>query len=143
MSYNNMGFPQLKLNSSYDSEDDVVNSFYNPVLSQAVSYSRLAGFFSSSALAVVARGMSNFIRNNGKMELIVGAKLQENDVEAIRQGMEEPEKLIEKMCVQDLYSINNEFINDHVSALGWMVANKTLEIKVAIVTDDTGLPLDA
>ena len=143
MSYNNMGFPQLKLNSSYDSEDDVVNSFYNPVLSQAVSYSRLAGFFSSSALAVVARGMSNFIRNNGKMELIVGAKLQKNDVEAIRQGMEEPEKLIEKMCMQDLYLINNEFINDHVSALGWMVANKTLEIKVAIVTDDTGLPLDA
>lgn len=138
-----MGFPQLKLNPSYDSEDDVVNSFYNPVLSQAVSYFRLAGFFSSSALAVAARGMSNFIKNNGKMELIAGAKLQKNDVEAIRQGMEEPEILIEKICVQDLYSINNEFINDHVSALGWMVANKTLEIKVAIVTDDTGVPLDA
>ncbi len=143
MFYNNMGFPQLKLNPSYDSEDDVLNSFYNPVLSQAVSYYRLAGFFSSSALAVAARGMSNFIKNNGKMELIVGAKLQKHDVEAIQQGLEEPEKLIEKMCVQDLYSINNEFVNDHVSALGWMVANKTLEIKVAIVTDDTGMPLDA
>lgn len=138
-----MGFPQLKLNPSYDSEDDVLNSFYNPVLSQAVSYCRLAGFFTSSALAVAARGMSNFLINNGKMKLLAGAQLQKKDVEVIRQGLEEPEKLIEKICLQDLYSINDEFITDHVSALGWMVANKTLEIKVAIVTDDTGIPLDA
>ncbi|VVB86449.1 Type III restriction enzyme, res subunit [uncultured archaeon] len=137
-----MIFPQSNLNPSYDSDDDILNSFYIPVLSQAVSYCRLAGFFSSSTLAVAARGMSNFIKNNGKMKLIVGAKLQKNDVEAIQQGLEEPEKLIEKICMQDLYTRNNEFVNDHVSALGWMVANKTLEIKVAIVTDDTGIPLD-
>jgi hypothetical protein len=138
-----MGFPQLKLNPSYDSEDDVLNSFYIPVLSQAVLYHRLAGFFTSSSLAVAARGMSNFIKNNGKMKLVVGAKLQKDDVEAIRQGLEEPGQLIEKISLLDLYSINDEFVNDHVSALGWMVANKTLEIKVAIVTDDTGIPLDA
>lgn len=138
-----MGLSQLKLKSSYDSEDDVLNSVYIPVLSQAVLYHRLAGFFTSSSLAVAARGMSNFIKNNGKMKLVVGAKLQKDDVEAIRQGLEEPEQLIEKISLQDLYSINNEFVNDHVSALGWMVANKTLEIKVAIVTDDTGIPLDA
>jgi hypothetical protein len=138
-----MGFQQLGLNPSYDSEDDVLSSFYIPVLSQAVSYHRLAGFFTSSTLAIAAKGMSNFLINNGKMKLIVGAQLQKKDVEAIRQGLEEPEKLIEKICLQNLYSINDEFINDHVSALGWMVANKTLEIKVAIVTDDTGIPLDA
>lgn len=138
-----MGLPQLELKSSYDSEEDVLNSFYIPVLSQVTTYHRLAGFFSSTALAVAARGMSNFIKNNGKMKLVVGAKLHKDDVEAIRQGLEEPEKLIEKISLQELYAINNELINDHVSALGWMVANKTLEIKVAILTDETGVPLDA
>lgn len=138
-----MSLSQLKLKSSYDSEEDVLNSFYIPVLSQATTYNRLAGFFSSTTLAVAARGMSNFIKNNGKMKLVVGAKLHKDDVEAIREGLEEPKKLIEKISLQDLYAINNELINDHVSALGWMVANKTLEIKVAIVTDETGIPLDA
>lgn len=138
-----MSLRELKLKSSYDEENDVLNSFYIPVLSHATTYYRLAGFFSSNTLAASAKGISNFIKNKGKMKLIVGARLQKEDIEAIRKGLEEPEQLIKKIALEDLTSISNELINDHVSALGWMVANKTLEIRVAIVTDETGFPLDA
>jgi len=38
--------------------------------------------------------------------------------------------------ITELSDIKDEFIRDHVSALGWMVANKMLEIKVAVVEDE-------
>ena len=49
-------FRKLKLKSSYETgEDDLLEEFYAPVLKCAASYDRIAGFFSSSSLAVVAR----------------------------------------------------------------------------------------
>ena len=48
-----MGFKDLSLKEAYDSdEDDVLNDFYISVLSQAVTYDRIAGYFSSSILAL-------------------------------------------------------------------------------------------
>lgn len=138
-----MSLQELELKQAYDSgEDDIVEKFYIPVLSQSVLYRRLAGFFSSTALSIAARGLANFIANDGHMELVVGAKLHKADIEAIKEGTESPEKVIEKMMLDDLQSIENEFVRDHVRALAWMVANKRLEIKVAVMTDDKGLPLD-
>ena len=47
-----MGFQDISLKISYDSGlDDVLWDFYIPVLSYAKTYDRIAGFFSSSALA--------------------------------------------------------------------------------------------
>ena len=37
--------------------------------------------------------------------------------------------------------MENEFVRDHVRALAWMVANQKLKIKIAIVVDSKGLPL--
>jgi ribosomal 50S subunit-associated protein YjgA (DUF615 family) len=138
-----VSFLDLKLKHDYDSEeDDILNDFYIPILSKAKRYYRLAGFFSSSALAVAAKGMSAFIKNQGRMQLVIGARLQERDVEAIRQGLEEPEKIIAEMMLSDLERLEEEFVRNHVRALAWLVANNQLDIKVAIVTDEYGQPLD-
>jgi hypothetical protein len=136
-------FKEIELKSSYDSEeDDIVTSFYIPVLSQAVRYYRLCGFFSSSALAVAARGIASFVANNGQMKLITGVKLKQADVEAICKGIETPEAVISSVMTRDLESLENEFVRDHVRALAWMVAKGTLEIKVAVVMNKDGLILD-
>lgn len=138
-----MGLRNIEIKAAYDSsEDDIVNSFYIPALSNASQYMRLSGFFSSSALAIVARGISEFIINGGKMKLLVSAKLRKQDVEAITKGLEEPEKIISELVLSDLESMENEFISDHVKALGWMIANKTLEIKIAIPLDEEGKVLE-
>ena len=80
-----MGLRDIQFKPAYDSdEDDVLNEFYIPALSGSTRYRRLAGFFSSSALAVAARGIAGLIRNGGRMELVVGAKLRKVDVEAIK-----------------------------------------------------------
>lgn len=138
-----MSLKDLDLKKAYDSDvDDVLNDFYIPALSNSVKYKRLAGFFSSSSLAVAAKGISRFISNGGHMELICSAKLRRADVEAIKEAYENPAKIIERMILEDLDSLEDEFIRDHVRALGWMIANNTLEIKVAVVTDKNSVPLD-
>lgn len=76
---------QLKINYNSDS-DDILNEFYIPALSNAVRYKRLAGFFSSTCLAIAAKGIAQFIRNGGEMQIVAGAKLQKRDVEAIKKG---------------------------------------------------------
>ena len=82
-----MGFRELEIKESYDSDkDDVLDEFYIPVLSQAVRYRRLAGFFSSTTLATAARGIQGIISNDGTMDLIAGAKLSRTDVEAMNKG---------------------------------------------------------
>lgn len=138
-----MSFRDLNLRIYYDSDtDDVLNEFYIPVLSKAKRYNRLAGFFTSSALAVAARGLAEFIHNNGKMKIIVGAKLQKADVQAILEGKESTEKVIAESMVKDLEDIEDEIIQDHVKALAWLVARNDLEIKVAVLFDNQGKPID-
>ncbi len=61
-----MGLIDLdNLKPYYDSDrDDVLNDFYIPVLKESVDYWRLAGFFSSTALAVASRGIKGLLNNN-------------------------------------------------------------------------------
>lgn len=138
-----MSLKDLHLRNAYDSDfDDILNDFYIPALSNSIKYKRLAGFFSSSSLAVAAKGLSKFIATGGYMELICGAKLRKADVEAIKEGYENPARVIERMMMEDLENLEDEFIQDPVRALGWMVANNKLEINVAVVVDENGAPMD-
>ena len=138
-----MSFRELNLQPCYDSgKDDVLNDFYLPVLRQSTEYFRLAGFFSSTAFAVAARGIRGLLENDGKMKLIAGAVLRKEDVDAIREGLEKPSEVIERLAMDDFDSIEDEFVRNHVRALGWLVAKGKLEIRVAIVKDWDGLPID-
>jgi superfamily II DNA or RNA helicase len=138
-----MTLKEVELKHCYDSdEDNILNDFYIPVLQKSFKYYRLAGFFRSSALAVAARGIQGLLQNDGEMKLIASANLSKKDVDAINDGLENPEEVIERTMIEDLNEIEDEFARDHVSALGWMIAKKKLEIKIAIVTDNSGMPLD-
>ncbi len=128
-----MGLRDIAFKLSYDSdEDDILNDFYVPALSKSTSYLRLAGFFSSSALAIAARGICQLIKNNGTMKLVVGAKLRKQDIEAIERGLCSREDIISELMIKDLESIESEFVKDHVRALAFMIANGKLDIKVVI-----------
>jgi len=135
--------PKLKIKPYYDSgEDDILNEFYIPVLKESVEYRRLAGFFSSTSLAVAARGIRGLLENDGKMKLVAGAIFSKEDIEAIKEGIEKPEDVIKRVAIKDFDCIESELVRNHVRALGWMVANNRLEIRVAIVRDENGIPLD-
>lgn len=127
-------FRNIPLKLSYDSGlDDILWDFYIPVLSMSTTYNRIAGFFSSSSLALSARGLEDFISNGGKMRLVTCPQLSKQDVEMLEKASKNIEQLITDNFIKDYSEIENQFQKDHVQALGWMIANGKLEIKIAVI----------
>lgn len=138
-----MSYRDIDIQACYESGTcDIVEEFYEPVLKSSVSYDRIAGFFSSSALAIASRGLYGFINNHGKMRLVTSPILNGDDADIIRKVMESPEELTEFDLGVNLTSICNVFVNDHVTALGWMLREGLLEMKLAIITNN-GKPCTA
>lgn len=137
-----MSLKDLVLKISYDSDvDDILHDFYIPTLSNSIEYKRSVGFFSSKSLAVSARGISNFIKNGGSMQLICGTKLKNKDLDIVKKAYTNPEEVIEKFFIQELEDLEKGFVTDHIQALGWMVAKEKLNIKIALILDENGIPL--
>jgi len=134
-----MSLRELNLKKAYSSEtEDILFDFYIPVLKESIEYNRLAGFFSSTSLAVAARGVVGLIKNDGNMRLVVSPKLTKKDLQIILDTHKNPEKYIETKMLKEIENLENEFIKNHIFALGWMIANKKLEIKIAIPYDENG-----
>lgn len=128
-----MSYKNISIKSSYETgEDDLLESFYIPVLENAVRYDRIAGFFSSSSLAIASKGLAGLIKNNGRMRLIACPQLQKDDVQIIKQACENKISLLEEHLVKSIDEIEDVFENNHVKALGWMLSKGLLEIKIAI-----------
>ena len=136
-----MSLKDLEIKKAYDSdEDDLVTDFYMPVLSRAIKYYRRSGFFSSSSLAVSARGIGDLIRKDGEMKLICNVHLSKEDHDILKKAHEDPTKFLEESNIAiDLRNIEDEIEKDHVEALGWMLAKGLLEIKIAFPQNNIGV----
>ncbi|MBM3131332.1 MAG: DEAD/DEAH box helicase, partial [Chloroflexi bacterium] len=126
----------------YGPADDPLNNFYIPALSASVRYDRSAGFFSSSALAVAAAGVARLIQNGGRMRLLVGASLDENDVAAIQQGYDLQARVTERL-LQHFPDPQDALLRARLEVLAWMIAEGMLEIQVVLPRDERGLPIPA
>ena len=54
------------------------------------------------------------------MRLLVSPKLTLQDVRAIRESVDTPEKFIEGKMLLDINAIEDELLGNHVKALAWM-----------------------
>ena len=134
-----MSFKDIHIKSCYESGiDDLIEDYYVPVLGEAKSYDRIAGFFASSSLAVAARGLSAFIENGGKMRLITSPRLNKDDFDIVEKVASDYSNLTLSDFGIDLDHLENEFERNHVKALGWMLGNGLLEMKLAIVLNEDG-----
>lgn len=125
-------YKDIPLKASYESGvDDLVQEFYIPVLSCSDSYDRIAGFFSSSSLAIAAEGIAGLIQNHGKMRLIASLKLSKEDAKILASSSDPSASFFEDHLLSELDKIQTEFERDHIQALGWMLANGYLEIRLA------------
>ena len=89
-----MSVKDLDIKSCYESGvGDIVQDFYEPVLAHAVLYDRIAGFFTSTSLAVAARGMAQFIQHGGIMRLITSPILSSDDYAIIQKVVENSEDI--------------------------------------------------
>jgi hypothetical protein len=92
-----MALKDLEIKQEYRSfRDNIVRDFYIPILQEAISYKRSVGFFSSSALSEISKGVKALISNGGTIELVASPYLSEEDVDAIRKGYAHRDEIVKK-----------------------------------------------
>jgi len=116
-------------------DGDLVRLFYVPALRSAQRYDRITGYFSPRALALAARGVEGLVFNEGRMRLIVGCTLGEQEVEAIKRG-ESIKAAVERTMLATPDFSSNPFAIDALELLAWMIAKGYLDVKVAIPCDE-------
>jgi len=136
------GFKNRPWNYSYKTSSvgstgrpvNILHDFYIPALTLSVQYDRVAGYFRSTSLAAASQGFSAFTAAGGKMRLIVGADLDEDDVNAILQG--DMQRMSERLNSELEYRKTwPEEVARGVELLSWMVAEGYLEVRVAFRID--------
>lgn len=89
---------------------------------------------------LVARGVEELVRSNGRMRLLVGCTLEEKEVAAIKDGSELRLQVEKTLLAEPLEPINPP-MQDALALLAWMVEHEYLDVKVVIPFDEDGKPL--
>lgn len=135
-----MGFRDLDIRVEYRTKiTSIPKKFIVPLLENSVSYKRAVGFFSSSALLEISKGVSALIKNGGRIQLIASPKLSEGDVNAIESGYKEREDVVREALMRELpdRSSMNVDEKDRFNLLAYLIANDYMDVKIAIVDDGT------
>jgi len=127
-----MTFLEIKnqIKKSYRTPDKIVQEFYIPLLSRAKSYDRAVGFFSSSVLIELSRGLINLVNNGGKMRLITSPRLQEQDIQAIKDGYDR-RKIIDEAIMREWKEPKNHIEEERLNFLSHLIESGHLDIKIA------------
>lgn len=126
-----MAFTDLCLLKHYKTyKNNIVKEFYTPVLQEAVLYQRSVGFFSSTALIELTKGIAGIVKNGGKIQFIVSPYLSQEDVNAIQKGYEK-KKVIEQALLREFKEPENYFQEERLNLLAHLIEDGHLEIKVA------------
>ena len=129
-----MGFQNLDIKTEYRSLiDDVVKDFYVPILKESVMYRRAVGFFSSSALIELTKGICGLIENGGKIQLVASPHLSDEDIEAIENGYDNKDNIIEKRLIESLREPQNNSEEERLNLLSNLIAAGKLELRIALL----------
>ena len=127
-----MGFTELSIKDLYVTDSDYIpEDFYGIVLPQTVLYKRAAGFFSSSALAILGRGLKEFYYHGGNMLLLVSPEFSREDYEAIELGYKAQDDIVAQRIVEK-FNIDEIKEDDGANILAWLIYEKRLEIRVVV-----------
>lgn len=137
-----MSFESLRIKNCYRTADDnIINDFLSPALKEAKIYKRAAGFFSSTALVELSKGISGLVKNSGKMQLIVSPKLSNEDICAIKEGYKQKEEIIDRCLINSLKEELIDTDKDRLNLMIDLIVKDILNIKIAILDthDDFGM----
>ena len=135
-----MSFRDLKINNEYRSLlHDVVREFYTPLLSQACLYQRAVGFFSSSALISMTEGIRGLLENNGRIEVVASPRLTEEDLTAIKDGLERRDDIIVDSLLRELDAPKGAFEEARLNLLSNLIAAGVMTIKIALLDSTTDI----
>ncbi len=100
--------------------------------SVATSYSRAVGYFTSTSLALFARGIESFAERGGTMRLIASPYLNEDDIIDIERGYD-VRAVIARATERVLEAEEREPVLDGLGVVGRLIAKGRLDIKLAFV----------
>lgn len=128
-----MSFADIQIKPSYQSyEDDILGDFLIPVLKEAKTYDRAVGYFSSSSLICLSKGLYRFVQNHGKIRILCSPQLTEEDFKSIRKGYDErlvvEQALLKSLLDQEVFQ---ESSKNRLSFLSKLIAEGIADLRIA------------
>ena len=129
-----MSLIDVKLKKEYRSLlDNVVQDFYIPLLKQAILYQRAVGFFSSSSLIEISKGIATMAFAGGKIQIVASPYLSDEDIKAIKKGYADREKVIENALLSQLSDEHADYYSmERLNLLANLIADGILDIRIAV-----------
>ena len=120
--------------------DNVVQDFYIPLLKEAVSYKRAVGFFSSSSLVELTKGIASMAERDGKIQIVASPYLSDEDVEAIKKGYAAREEIIENAVLRQISDETLDYYSmQRLNLLACLIAQGVLDIRIAYTEGKNGI----
>ena len=125
---------------SYSSDtNNPVAEFYIPALECAIQYDRKSGFFNSTILSKVARGLGVMLHHQGHIRLIMGCQFSPEDLKAIQRGYELRDALAVRLDAE-LKPPENFAQLKQFEILSWLIQAGYLDIRIAVPLKKDGSP---
>lgn len=129
-----MSLADIHIKNEYRSLlDNVVTDFYIPVLQESTLYQRAVGFFSSSALIAISKGVEGLVANGGKIQIIASPRLSQEDIDEISKGYE-VRKIIERALLRGVVDPSSIEESERLSYIASLIAKGVLDIKIAFLS---------
>ena len=115
--------------------------FFSDGLLEASRFDLMLGFFSSTAINVLADGFAAFIANGGRMRMIINDILSIEDWNAF-QVAEDSSTLIPYFDLSDIQQLKNVLSKrgkHFFECLSWMIRNNRIEIKIVVPQSGVGI----
>ena len=120
--------------------DNVVQEFYIPLLEQAKVYKRAVGFFSSSSLVEITKGIATMASNGGKIQIVASPYLSDEDIEAIQKGYSERNSIIERAILRQITGEQVDYYSmQRLNLLACLIADGILDIRIAYTEEKDGI----
>lgn len=129
-----MSLKSIEIKDSYRSDNcsDLGTYFVSKMLEESTIYKRAVGFFSSSALLKISYGISKLTsKKDSHIYLIVSPLLYKEDVDAIKLGYKNRNKVIEDALLREFKEPKDDFESERLNFLCHLIEENVLDIKVA------------
>lgn len=119
---------------------DIPEGFYRPLLNRAVTFDRVAGYFSSVAFLLTWPGLRTFVQRGGMMRVICSPHISEQDADGLLLGYasKDDDQLSATLLAELNQMLNTGSMRAPAQLLAALIASGNLDIQLARVEASIG-----
>lgn len=127
-----LSYKKIPLEVLYDTvNNDIMEEFYSPVLSNSIEYKRASCYFSLDTLIYMSKPLSCLLKNEGVAKFIISFEVSHKDYNYLLESYKvKVNYIIEEQLNEAIHC--DEGIDINLSNLGYLMKMSKLEIKIAI-----------